>query len=129
MTKQELIDSIETTLDRLDDRDKVEAWNSYCDEAHYYDDRVYYYDDIDDLFSGMKPTELLELFACSEINTRDDYWKFDGYGNIRTAWNVDSLIDTHDIAVYCADNDDDLMLGDVRDLLDEYAEQDEEDED
>ena len=63
------------------DSDKVSAWNEYCDKSNYTDDMIYSMWDFDDLMSGRKPSEIMNL-AGNDFSSRDAYFAFDGYGNL-----------------------------------------------
>ena len=63
------------------DSDKVSAWNEYCDRNNSVDDSIYSMWDFDDLMSGRKPSEILDLVG-SNFSAHDAYFAFDGYGNL-----------------------------------------------
>ena len=63
------------------DSDKVSAWNEYCDKSNYTDDMIFSMWDFDDLMSGRKPSEILDLVG-SNFSAHDAYFAFDGYGNL-----------------------------------------------
>lgn len=75
-------DAIESAIaEDWSDSDKVSAWNEYCDESDCTDDIIYSMWDFDDLMSGRKPSEILDLVG-SDFSARDAYFAFDGYGNL-----------------------------------------------
>ena len=63
------------------DSDKVSAWNEYCDKSNYPDNMIFSMWDFDDLMSGRKPSEIVNLVG-SAFSSCDDYFAFDGYGNL-----------------------------------------------
>lgn len=63
-----------------------DSFSRVCEDLDSYDgflgdDRYYSMDDIDDLLSGKKPSELLQM-VDSDFNYSDDYFYFDGYGEL-----------------------------------------------
>ena len=75
-------DAIESAIaEDWSDSDKVSAWNEYCDKSNYTDDIIFSMWDFDDLMSGRKPSEILDLVG-SNFSAHDEYFAFDGYGNL-----------------------------------------------
>ena len=75
-------DAIENAIaEDWSDSDKVSAWNEYCDRNNSVDDSIYSMWDFDDLMSGRKPSEILDLVG-SNFSAHDAYFAFDGYGNL-----------------------------------------------
>lgn len=73
-------DAIESAIaEDWSDADKVSAWNEYCDRNNIMDDSIYSMWDFDDLMSGRKPSEILDLVG-SNFSAHDAYFAFDGYG-------------------------------------------------
>ena len=73
-------DAIENAIaEDWSDSDKVSAWNEYCDRNNSVDDSIYSMWDFDDLMSGRKPSEILDLVG-SNFSAHDAYFAFDGYG-------------------------------------------------
>lgn len=60
---------------------KVSAWNEYCDRNNCTDDYIYSMWDFDDLMSGRKPSEIMDL-ANGNFSPHDAYFAFDGNGNL-----------------------------------------------
>lgn len=120
MTRQECIDEISTVIDDMYDNDIASIWNDYCDEVNYGDHRVYCMDELDELLYGMRPTDILSLGANSTIYWSDDWFTFDGYGNIETASHILNVVDSEEVAEYCLDNDECFGYSKIRDILDDY---------
>ena len=96
MTLEELKEKIGEEIRSLSAYELVYMWNDYCDDVRYYDDRIYMMDELDDLFCGCSPTEILD--KCSDIDTCDDFWKDTIYGaksisNVEDEIDIDDLID------------------------------------
>lgn len=58
------------TLASIDKNTLINIWNWYMDTAA--GDKIYPMEDLDDLYTGVKPSKLLELLADVDIN--DDYF-------------------------------------------------------
>lgn len=128
MTRQECIDRISTAIDEMWDGDIANIWNEYCDSSKYYDDRVYSMDELDCCFENYSPTKLLALGKDSSIYWGDDWFTFDGYGNIETISNLAQYIDTEAVAKYCIDYQDSFGYSVIEDILDDYADEEDEEE-
>lgn len=63
------------------DSDKVSAYNEYCDKNNIMDDCIYSMWDFDDLMSGRKPSDIIDLVG-NDFSSHDAYFAFDGYGNL-----------------------------------------------
>ena len=73
--------------------DKVQAINEHLESQGYNDDMIYSFDEdtINEFFSN--PFEALRSAHFGEINFTDDYFIFNGYGNIETLsdWKIDEM--------------------------------------
>ena len=58
--------------------------NEYLSENNYMDDYIYSFDEIDDVLSGMQPFEIIRMAHFGTISFNDDYFRFNGYGNIES---------------------------------------------
>ena len=58
--------------------------NEYLEDNNYMDDYIYSFDEIDDVLSGMQPFEIIRMAYFGSISWNDDYFRFNGYGNIET---------------------------------------------
>ena len=122
-----LRDKLDEYIYDLTDDQKMWLWNEYCDEANYMDDRIESFDEdtINEIFSS--PYDALRASYFGEVSFNDNYFQFNGYGNIVTG-DVDDFADWDDVISYIIDNDNDLHEPDIREILDEEAESEEEDE-
>lgn len=80
-------DIIVNSLNWLDASNLIWVFNQYCENVNYMDDYIYQIEEIDDLFCGCSPLEVLE--KCAGINTNDDYVRF-------TIWGAESTNDPAD---------------------------------
>lgn len=88
----------------------VDAWNLRCDESNYMDDRIEYMDTFDELFCGLKPSEIAEKVYRRDFRTGDDFFAFNGYGNLESFSDVEdySRFSYEELAEYLAENGDSL---------------------
>lgn len=85
--KQAIIDEvIYADLDGEAAETIVGLYNLYLLDVNYYDDVLMTYSDLCDKIDKLKPSEAFRLginSAC-QFGWADDYYKFDGYGNIES---------------------------------------------
>ena len=85
----------------------INAYDGNFDEANYYD-----MDEFDDFMSNYTPMEIAQMIYFGEFNPNDEYFHFNGYGNLESAnWGdvvdvaenlVDDIID-HLVNSYSGD--------------------------
>ena len=117
---QAIIDIIKTnwSTDEI-----VDAWNLRCDENNYMDDRIEYMDTFDELFCGLKPSEIAEKVYKRDFCTGDDFFAFNGYGNLESFSDVEdySRFSYEELAEYLAENGDSLTTDiDTDELLESF---------
>ena len=123
--KMKIIEDIKTFLINLDNDTLKKLWNNYCND-NSYDDYIYDMDEFDDIMDGCNPSDIASKCYYGSFNPNNDYFVFDGCGNLRSTNFVDSFISIDDLAQHIFDNDDDLGDDDLRDFLDEEDEEDDE---
>lgn len=115
-----LKEAVRVAWDDLNESDKVELWNEYCDNNRYYDERIYGMDELDDLYMDSTPSEILNLAYGNDFNPRSYYFRHTGYG-LESADYPDGWMEFDDIKDWLIDNYDRLDI--------EEVDEDEEDED
>ena len=82
----------------LDNTDKINYWNDYCDNSNYFSDKIYPLDDwtINDFFKSA--SEMAESIHNSDhFNYRDNYFKVgDIYNDIYTGDWFEDLAEPDD---------------------------------
>lgn len=118
------------TIENLSDRELVALHNEWCYNNNNYDDEIIEMERFDEVMDGSEPSEIARsIFYGGGFNPNDDYFHFNGYGNLESLSDPGSEIYPSDIA------DDVLRTGksyecdDIKDLLDEWEEAESEDED
>ena len=124
---RDMRDEVLEMLKGMNDNDLVAVHNEYCEKVRYDDDRIYYMEELDELMYGMKPLDILR--EARDVNTNDDWIRWNGYGNLEsTDYPGNDWIDIDEIADYIVENEDPLYNDDIRDLMDEIEEENEEEE-
>ena len=100
-------------IDNMNIEEQYYLFCQYCEDANYMDDRPESSDEIDYIWSGCKPSELLD--KMEGYNSSWDYYCFDGYGNVQE-WEGIECPD--DVADYIIDNDNALYNDNIREILD-----------
>ena len=120
------MDKIQTIIDIIknnwSNEEIVDAWNFRCDKKDYMDERIEYMDTFDELFSSLKPSEIAEKVYRRDFCTGDDFYAFNGYGNLESFSEVDdySRFSYTELAEYLVDNGDSLTTDVDTDELLEY---------
>ena len=125
----ELKERILEELQELPNTEQIQIHNAWCEAEKYYDDYIERVDDIDELYSGFTPLEILERF--SGINMAEDYYIINGYGHAESFDYYDTECPCQDfqgIADYCARNQDSLDNARIQEVIDEWLEEQEEPE-
>lgn len=97
----------------------ADAWNLRCDKKDYMDERIEYMDTFDELFCNLKPSEIAEKVYRRDFCTGDDFYAFNGYGNLESFSEVEdySRFSYEELAEYLVDNGDSLTTDVDTDLL------------
>ena len=120
------MDKIQTIIDIIknnwSNEEIADAWNFRCDEKDYMDERIEYMDTFDELFCNYKPSEIAEKVYRRNFCTGDDFYAFNGYGNLESFSDVDdySRFSYTELAEYLVDNGDSLTTDVDTDELLEY---------
>ena len=113
---QNKIENINDVFDNLDDDIKVGIIIDYCNDNFY--EHPEYMSSFDELMEGLSPTEIVDRIG-NDFRTGDEYFWFDGYGNVHSgcAWDV--------INQFGDDIDNDYLIelsSEYDDLIDELDE-------
>ena len=119
-------DEVLEMLKDMNDSDLVAVHNEYCEKVRYDDDRIYYMEELNELMYSMKPLDILR--EGRNVDTNDDWIRWNGYGNLESTDCPEDWMDLDDIADYIVENDEDFDNDDLRDLMDEIEAENEEEE-
>lgn len=119
MDKKTIIISL---LKEIDTDVLIRVWNTYCSDENM-DDYIYENDDynINEMFS--KPDEALRSAFYGDYRYNDDYFVFNGYGNLDSfdEYDADNHIDFDILADYIMENGcDELSENYSEELQDEF---------
>lgn len=115
-------------INDMSDDEMVCIWNDYRNAANYSDDYIYSVDEIDEILSDKSPWEILRMGFYGDYRPCDKFWKFDGYGNLKSFDYPADEIYPDEIAEYCLDNDQDFDNDEIREILDDEEYDGEEDD-
>jgi hypothetical protein len=95
--------------------------NEYCRNMSYYDDEIFDNDPyiINELFSDT--FKALQCMFYGQYNPNDDFFKFDGYGNLQSIHYIKDYIDIKSIVLHIFE-DPYNYVDFVNFLTDEYIE-------
>lgn len=126
MTKYEdKIKQIKDILDNLD-LDELVSCCSYLDG----DDAIFPMDDFNELLYGREPWEIARAAYYGEFCPADSYFRFNVYANLESTDDplYEGWIDTNTLAEYAIDYGEDFGDSDIRTLLDQWEEEEENNE-
>lgn len=126
MTKYEdKIEQIKEILDNLD-LDELVSCCSYLDG----DDAIFPMDDFNELLYGREPWEIARAAYYGEFCPADSYFRFNVYANLESTDDplYEGWIDTNTLAEYAIDYGEDFGDSDIRTLLDQWEEEEENNE-
>ena len=117
---QAIIDIIKTnwSTDEL-----VEAWNFRCEKKEYMDEFIENMSSFDEMFQNLSPLEIIDKVKGCNFCTGDDYFAFNGYGNLESFSYVEdySRFSYEELAEYLVDNGDSLTAKvDTDELLESF---------
>lgn len=116
----EMATKVRNFIDQLSDEDAYELNNSWADETGHLDDWIYKFYELDDQLSADSPREILSRVVKDKFSTADEYWKYDGNGNIVSTSDVYEFVPKWDIAYDAVENYRSFGNDDLKELLDEF---------
>ena len=131
MSRDELYEALVSLLNSMSNEDAKAIHNEYCSEYGTMDDYIYDNDewDLNEYFEDDSPYEVLCRTGYGDYHISHDYFRTDGYGNVRSFNNVhsdESPFYADELADFIIDNENALGNSDIEDLLDEYNESNDE---
>ena len=126
MTQEQKVNEIENIINNLSDDEMVDLNNEYQGWVNG-DNYIHSMDDFDEIMDGNTPSEIANMVTYGDYYPFNMWFWFNGYGNVvsgdcpeySNGWDVTA------IAEYCVDEDEDFGFDEIREILDE----DEDDED
>ena len=121
MIKQKIVDYI----NGMSVDEKIALHNTYCDAANCMDDCIYAMDEMEVILEDVDKWRLVDMIRYGNFDFNDEFWGFNGYGNLVSynAWELP--IYASDIADYILSKEDSLGNDEIQEILDEEGEDDE----
>ena len=101
----------------------VDAWNLRCEKKGYMDEFIENMSSFDEMFQNLSPLEIIDKVRGCNFCTGDDYFAFNGYGNLESFSYVEdySRFSYEELAEYLVDNGDSLTTNvDTDELLEAF---------
>jgi len=130
MTQEQAIRRISDIIKNGNNDDLMYINNGYQSEVNG-DNYIYRMNDFDEIMGGeIAPSELACRIFYGDFNPNHDFFWYDGYGNLQSSDYVSDCpyVGEDDIAEWCVEHDEDFEDWRIRDVLDEYNENEEEEE-
>lgn len=130
---EKLYNEIRELFTQMDDNEIISVWNEYCEDARLYDDRIIDAYELEEIYFGVDPLELVNRFFYgsddfnkdSGANPNRNYFTLNGYGNIVSFdYIYNEYTDTFnhvyidDLIDYIIEKNEDFCNDDIRELLD-----------
>ena len=127
MEREELENKILNILSEELDSTILEMWNDYCDDWGY-SEHIYSMLEKDDYFMNWDIEDLINLGYQNQFDTADDYFYCTTNYGERSTSDIYDVVDTSEIANYIIEEQKDYDNWDIEELLDEYYNEDEEED-
>lgn len=101
----------------------VNAWNLRCEKKGYMDEFIENMSSFDEMFQNLSPLEIIDRVKGCNFCTGDDYFAFNGYGNLESFSYAEdySRFSYEELAEYLVDNGDSLTTSvDTDELLESF---------
>ena len=112
--RQKLVDYINS----MGIEEKIELHNSYCDAANCVDDCIYSMDEMEEILDGVDTWKLVDMMRYGNFDFQDDFWGFNGYGNLDSYDALELPIFASEIADYILSEKDSLGNDEIQEILD-----------
>ena len=98
--------------------EKIALHNTYCDAANCMDNCIYAMDEIEEILDGVDKWELVRMIQFGDFDCTEEFWGFNGYGNLISynAWELP--VYAEDIAGYVLLKEDSLGNDEMKEILD-----------
>ena len=98
--------------------EKIALHNTYCDAANCMDNCIYAMDEIEEILDGVDKWELVRMIQFGDFDCTEEFWGFNGYGNLISynAWELP--VYAEDIAGYVLLKEDSLGNDEIKEILD-----------
>ena len=112
--KQKIVDYINS----MGIEEKLALHNAYCDAAYCGDDCIYSMDELEEILDGVDKWKLVRMVQFGDFDCTQDFWGFNGYGNLESYSKWELPIYAEDIADYILSEKDSLGDDEIQEILD-----------
>ena len=102
--------------------EKIALHNTYCDAVNCMDDCIYSMDEMEEILGGMDTWKLVDMMRYGNFDFQDDFWGFNGYGNLDSYDALELPIFASEIADYILSEKDSLGNDEIQEILDDEDE-------
>lgn len=109
-------DNLIEQLENLEESELIAAWNTMCGNCNAHDDVIFSMDEFEDTFCDTDKFELVRMALYGKFNPADDWFGFNGYGNLVSFGYEERLLDRiciGDIADDAIENSLDYWMLDI----------------
>lgn len=129
-TRPTLKELLVECMENMSTSELVYLHNNYCDADGYSDDHIYRMSEFDNVMSGDDPHSIACNVFYGDFCPAHEFFWFNGYGNLESADFIQTdgvkPVCLSDIADYIERERDSLYNSDIQDIIDEYDENEEE---
>ena len=125
MNYEEKFNKVYEILEEMDSKDLKRIWNEYQNEA-YYDDYIYDMEEFDEVMNGDEPIKIANKIYYGDFRPNDEYFCFNGYGNLKSFDYISEEISLNDLTEYIIDNEEDFGDYDLEEFFEEIENENEE---
>ena len=104
--KQTMDTNLQYQLEYMDEADLLHAWQIRCDELDYMDDLIFEMCQFDEMMDHWRPMDIAFRTFYGGFHPHDDFFSFNGYGNIESHRLLNHWIDMDDLADEINEHDD-----------------------
>lgn len=122
---KDLEERIEEVLEGLKQEDKFRIQNEFCERNYYDGDIIFNMSELDYVMERYTPYDILWFAQDNDFTVTDSYFKFDGDNLESTSWIDEDWFMIADITNYIVRNDESFGIYDIREILDEENNEDE----
>lgn len=121
-------EKIEQIKDKLDNTAINNLVNCY--RSTDLDECVYNMDDFNEILEFLEPWDIARAAYFGDFNPTNDYFRLNVYGNLESTDDPCNAgwIDLDELAEYAIDNDEDFGDSEIRELLDQWEAEEENEE-
>ena len=120
-----LEEKVREAIENMDDAEVVDIWNNYCKACNLCDDVIYSMSDFDEVIEYESPWEIARACSYGGFCAADDYFWFNGYGNLESCdfpIHGSSPVFIDDLIAYIVENKYSLQNDEIQEILDEEDE-------